>query len=178
MMIAGLVALVLSIAAVAIVLFRGFTALERSLQSCIEQSVVPELSRAIAALDSRLESAIQNSAVPALSGGASVLSPKLESAILKSMSPTIGIYDDIEDTIALVNVGGGVAIDIEWSTPDGQRFGSISFLSPEQTWHVCVRKDATERLLIMYKSLSGEKFSGNFELSQVRQSAKDCLALA
>jgi len=93
-----------------------------------------------------------------LARGLSTLNHHLENAIHKSLSPTIGIFADLENTIALVNVGGGVAINIEWSIPDSQQSGSISYLSPEQTWHVPVRKDATERLLIRY-NLSPAKSS-------------------
>jgi len=112
-----------------------------------------------------------------LTRGLSTLNHHLENAIHQSLSPTIGIFADLENTIALVNVGGGVAINIEWSIPDSQQSGSISYLSPEQTWHVPVRKDATERLLIRYKSLSGEEFIGDFDVSKVTASA-DSLALA
>jgi hypothetical protein len=142
-----LVALILSVVVLAIVLSRGFSRLEHRLDNAVQQSIVPELSRGFSALDCILKTAIQ-----------------------KSLTPVIGALPDIENTIALVNVGGSAAIDIEWSLSGTNQSGSIAYLNPKQSWHIQVTTTEAEKLTVSYKSFSGEDFARTFDISTVSAS--------
>jgi hypothetical protein len=126
-----LVCLVLSVAAVAIVLTRGFSLLER----------------------------------------------RFETASKMSLTPIIGFLECFEDTIVVVNVGGSVAIDIDWAFSGASKSGSIAYLSPQQSSHLLIGTQSEGKLSVTYKSLAGEVFSHSFDVSRIMAS-ENRLALA
>jgi hypothetical protein len=165
-----LAALVLSVAAVALVLARGLLRLERRFDAAIQHSFVPELSRSIATIDRPLESAIPECIVSELARGFAALDRHLETAIQRSLTPIIGLLEQFEDAIIVVNIGGSVALDIEWAISGTNKSGSIPYLSPQQSWHLQVGKQAKGELTVNYKSLSGDGFSRTFDVSRIMAS--------
>lgn len=108
-----------------------------------------------------------------LSRGFSNLASRLEAASQAHATPIVALFGDWEDTVAIVNVGDGTAIDVLWTLSSSSKSGHISYLSPRQTRHFRPSGADGETLSVNYKSVAGEEYRSTFELAKVP--ASDCL---
>ena len=105
-----------------------------------------------------------------LSRGFSSLSRRLDESLRASVTPTVSVVADVENTVAIVNVGSGTAIDVVWNLSSNGESGLIPYLSPQQSWHVQLSDSERGELSVAYKSVSGEAYTCTFDVTQITTS--------
>lgn len=85
-----------------------------------------------------------------------------------SVIPVVGVMASVGNTMALINIGNGSAVDVRWELVDSGESGLISHLLPQKSWQIDnLEQQHGIMLCVTYKSLSGKTYSRTFDAAQI-----------